>query len=84
MFEKAADKPHTVYYPLSYSPQHLSLSNIMLFSRVASFIAFFLTLGILAAAKPVELGSRANDASVQSAIATLQSKTNTILPQISG
>lgn len=55
----------------------------MLFSRIATFFAFIFTLGILAAAKPVELENRANDASIQSAIATLQSKTNTILPQIS-
>ncbi|KAL5533857.1 hypothetical protein ACEPAG_317 [Sanghuangporus baumii] len=54
----------------------------MLFSRVVSFSAFILTLGILAVAKPVELESRANIASVQNVVTTLKSKTDQIVPQI--
>ncbi|KAL5494865.1 hypothetical protein ACEPAI_327 [Sanghuangporus weigelae] len=54
----------------------------MLFSRVVSFFAFILTLGILAVAKPVELDTRANVASVQNVVATLKSKTDQIVPQI--
>lgn len=61
---------------------HLSLS-VMLFSRVVSFATFFLTLGILAVAKPVEVESRADASSVANVVATLKSKTDQIVPQIS-
>ncbi|KAI5119276.1 hypothetical protein M0805_008057 [Coniferiporia weirii] len=52
----------------------------MLFSRVASFFGVFLTVGAFALAGPAE--KRSSAASVQTVLTTLQSSTNSILPQI--
>ncbi|EJD03526.1 uncharacterized protein FOMMEDRAFT_139782 [Fomitiporia mediterranea MF3/22] len=54
----------------------------MLFSRVVSYLAFFLTLGILATAKPVELENRASVSLAEEVVSALKSKTDSIVPQI--
>lgn len=50
----------------------------MLFSRVASFFAFFFTLGALALAGPA--AKRQTD--ITSILSELQSSTSTILPEL--
>ena len=59
-----------------------SVPTIMLFSRVASFVACSLALGGAALAKPATFAKRADLTAVQNVITDLQSSANVIVPQI--
>ena len=75
--------------PLNKQSQRPPLANqqqhrlIMQFSRIASFFSIFMTLGLFALASPVSFERRADNASIDSVLTTLQTTTTPILSQIS-
>ncbi|THH11599.1 hypothetical protein EW145_g557 [Phellinidium pouzarii] len=74
----AQPKLTTINYSSSSAVQHIS--SIMLFSRVVSFLVFFVTMGAFALSTPVQ---KRSDAQLETVFTTLKSSTDAILPQIS-